>query len=93
LDLLLWKCRAEVEYLAFRISILNDLSDYDPASVANDLSADHARELVARAQTALDSDPRAAYKDVREAVDVLTKMSRPSGRALRARRDSSPKRG
>ena len=79
--------------MAFRISILNDLSDYDPVSVANNLSADHARELVARAQTALDSDPRVAYEDVREAVDVLTKMSKPSGRALRARHDSSPKKG
>lgn len=69
------------------------MSDYDPVSVANNLSADHARELVARAQTTLDSDPRGAYKDVREAVDVLTKMSRPSGRVLRARRDSSPKKG
>jgi len=80
-----------VEYLAFRIAILNDLSDYDPSSVANNLSADHARELVARAQITLDSDPRGAYKDIREAVDILTKMSKPSGRPLRASHDSSPK--
>jgi len=77
--------------LAFRISILNDLSDYDPVvDSANKLSADHARDLIAKAQTTLDSDPRTAYKDVREAVNVLTKMSKPRGRTQQARHDAAP---
>jgi len=80
--------------LAFRIAILNDLSDYDPETdVADKLSADHARDLIAKAQTTLDSDPRGAYKDVREAVDVLTKMSKTRGRTLQARHDASPENG
>lgn len=77
--------------MAFRIAILNDLSDYDPvADAADKLSADHARDLIAKAQTTLDSDPRGAYKDVREAVNVLTKMSKPGRRTLQARHDASP---
>ena len=80
--------------MAFRIAILNDLSDYDPETdVADKLSADQARDLIAKAQTTLDSDPRGAYKDVREAVDVLTKMSKTRGRTLQARHDTSPENG
>jgi hypothetical protein len=76
--------------LAFRIAIINDLSDYDPETdTADTLSADHARDLIAKAQTTLDSDPRRAYKDVREAVDVLRKMSRTAGRG----HNSSPRNG
>jgi hypothetical protein len=80
--------------LAFRIAIINDLSDYDPeANTADMLSADHARDLISKAQATLDSDPREAYKGVREAVDVLRKMSRKAGRTLQARHDSSPEKG
>lgn len=80
--------------MAFRIAIINDLSDYDPeADAADKVSADHARDLIAKAQTTLDSDPRGAYKDVREAVDVLTKMSKTRGRTLQARHGASPKNG
>lgn len=92
--MLLWKCAAEVEYLAFRIAIINDLGDYDPkANPSDTLSADHARDLITKAQATFDSDPREAYKDVRGAVDVLRKMSRTGGRTLKTRHDSSPKNG
>ncbi|MGP8070728.1 MAG: hypothetical protein ACLP5V_12640 [Candidatus Bathyarchaeia archaeon] len=77
--------------MAFRIAILNDLSDYDPVvDTADKLSASYARDLIARAQTTLESDPHGAYKDVREAVNVLTKMSKPRGRELQVRRDAAP---
>jgi hypothetical protein len=77
--------------LAFRIAIINDLSDYDPkTNTADKLSADHARDLLAKAQTKLGSDPRGAYKDVREAVDVLRKMSKAYSKA---RHESSPENG
>ena len=80
--------------MAFRIAILNDLSNYDPEVDAGDkLSADRARDLVAKAQTTLASDPRGAYKDVREAVDVLTRISKTSRRTVQARHDASPKNG
>jgi len=80
--------------LAFRIAIINDLGDYDPESeTADELSADHARDLVAKAQVTLDSDPRGAYKDVREAVDVLRKMSRTRGKAAKSRHNSSLENG
>lgn len=80
--------------MAFRISIINELSDYDPeVDTAGRLSADRARDLIAKAQTKLGSDPRGAYKDVREAVDVLRKMSKARGRTLQARHESSPKNG
>lgn len=78
--------------MAFRIAILNDLSDYDPkANPADALSPDHVRDLIAKAKVTLDSDPRVAYKNVREAVDVLRRMSRPGGRSAKTRHDSSPK--
>ncbi|MGA3109182.1 MAG: hypothetical protein ABSD99_06950 [Candidatus Bathyarchaeia archaeon] len=80
--------------MAFRIAIINDLGDYDPkVNPADTLSADYARDLITKAQATFDSDPREAYKDVREAVDVLRKMSRTGGRALKTRHDSSPKNG
>ncbi len=80
--------------MAFRIAIINDLSDYDPQSKpAETLSPDHVRDLIAKAQATLDSDPRVAYKNVREAVDVLRRMSRPGGRSVKTRHDSSPKNG
>jgi hypothetical protein len=60
------------------------------ADTADKLSADHARDLIAKAQTTLESDPRGAYKDVREAVNVLTKMSKPRGKTLQARHDAAP---
>ena len=80
--------------MAFRIAIINELSDYDPeVNTAGRLSADHARDLIAKAQTKLGSDPRGAYKDVREAVDVLRKMSKARGRTPQARHVSSPENG
>jgi len=80
--------------LAFRIAIINELSDYDPeVNTAGRLSADHARDLIAKAQTKLGSDPRGAYKDVREAVEVLRKMSKARGRTPQARHVSSPENG
>ena len=77
--------------MAFRIAILNGLSDYDPVvDSADKLSAGYARDLIAKAQTTLDSDPRGSYKDVREAVNVLTKMSKPRGRTQQTRHDAAP---
>jgi hypothetical protein len=91
LDFLLWKCTAEVEYVAFRIAIINDLGDYDPETItAGTLSADRVRDLIDKARTALDSDPREAYKNVREAVGILRKMSRPGARNLQTHQESSP---
>jgi hypothetical protein len=80
--------------LAFRIAIINDLSDYDPqANTAETLSADHVRGLIAKAQTKLASDPREAYRNVRQAVDILRKMSKTGSRNLQTHHDSSPKNG
>ena len=67
--------------MAFRIAIINDLGDYDPeTNTAGTLSADRVRDLIDKARTTLDSDPREAYKNVREAVEILRKMSRTGAR-------------
>lgn len=90
--MLLWKCTAEVEYLAFRIAIINNLGDYDPTTnTAHTPSADYVRDLIDKAETMLDSDLRGAYKNIREAVEILRKLSRPATRSLQTRRESSPK--
>jgi len=89
--MLLWKCTAEVEYLAFRIATIHNLGDYNPAtSTAHTPSADYARDLIDKAETMLDSDQRGAYKNVREAVEILRKMSKTGARNLRTRQESSP---
>lgn len=80
--------------MAFRIAIINDLGDYDPETItAGTLSADRVRDLIDKAQTALDSDPREAYKNVREAVGILRKMSRTGARDLQTHQESSPRNG
>jgi len=73
-QMLLWKSAAEAEYLAFQISTIHGLSDYQPDST-NDLEAsvDAASTLLREAQSSIESNPRSAYGAVRRAVAILRK--------------------
>ena len=74
-EILVWKCAAEVEYLAFRIATIHGLSDYDPHWVeVGEVSVEAIRSLLEAARTDFESDPRRAYEEVRRAVSLLRKM-------------------
>ena len=74
-DLLLWRCTAEAEYLAFLIATIHDLNDFTPDTNARmNPSADYAYDLVKRAKELAESNPRLAYGYVRQAVFVLRSL-------------------
>jgi hypothetical protein len=76
-ELLLWKSAAEAEYLAFQISNVYGLQDFEPASGRTE---DSVPDPVGRTRRLLEdvirfqSDPREAYAAVRRAIRVLRKV-------------------
>jgi hypothetical protein len=93
-ELLLWKSAAEAEYLAFRIAIIHGLADYEPHTDDKaEPSVEAARELIANAQTSLESDPRWAYRNLRQAVNILRKTSMANEKGPRRQHISSPENG
>ncbi len=73
-QILLWKSAAEAEYLAFQMSMVHGLGDYEPSADDLDASLNGARTLIRDAQSTVQSDPRTAYSAVRRAVAILRKM-------------------
>ena len=75
--LLLWKSAAEAEYLAFQISTIHGLMDYDPHSADSSRDADPqdpvglARAMLGEARSSFQSNPRGAYQAVSNAVTIL----------------------
>lgn len=76
-QLLLWKCAAEAEYVAFQFSMLHGLGDFGPSSKPGtdaELSVQAAHRFLLDAQSSLQSNPREAYRAIRSAVMILRKM-------------------
>jgi len=85
-QLLLWRCAAEAEYLAFLMATLHDLNDFTPdINVGMNPSADGAYDLVKKAKDLAESNPRLAYGYVRQAVFVLRSLEAGVRRAEKLR--------
>ena len=79
--LLIWRCRAELEYLAFLIAINYGFNDFIPETDKSLLvSAETAHDLVENARVLLESNPRLAYAKVRQSVGVFRALSKDHGR-------------
>jgi len=84
-DLMLWRCAAETEYLAFLIANIHGLEDFEPGSEKGGVvSVDAARDLIEKARGLLELKPRLAYANVRQAVSILRGMSTDERRVRRA---------
>jgi hypothetical protein len=79
--LLIWRCAAELEYLAFLIAINYGLNDFIPKIDKSLLvSVDTAHDLVENARVLLQSDPRLAYAKIRQSVGIMRALSTDQGR-------------
>jgi hypothetical protein len=90
--MLLWESATEAEYLAFQISTIYRLSDYQPGSTDEpEVSVDVASALLRGAQPSIESDPRSAYGAVRRAVAILRKAHAAVEDARKRQLASAPK--
>jgi hypothetical protein len=77
-SLLLWKVAAEAEYVAFRISTMSGLKDYEPTDPAeSDGGSDPlqtAQSLLNEVQQSYQKNPKQAYERIRRVVTVIRKV-------------------